>query len=237
MTASQTLAFEVGGRQRALELVRSPRARALRLIVDPRRGAVRLTLPPRASLGEALRWVETKRGWVEAQLAALPQAIPFQPGSTMPFRGEMVTIAWSGAHPRRPCVEGGMLQVGGPREGLDRRLHRWLRDQARQLLADDSARFAAIAGVSIGRVAVGDPVSRWGSCSARGDIRYSWRLVLAPDFVREATAAHEVAHRLRMDHSPAFHACVARLYGSDPAPARRWLRQHGAALHAVGRAY
>ena len=94
---------------------------------------------------------------------------------------------------------------------------------------------AARAGVTVARVAVADQRARWGSCSASGDIRYSWRLVLAPPPVREATVAHEVAHRLHMDHSADFHAAVARLLGRDPAPERAWLREHGARLYWLGR--
>ena len=57
---------------------------------------------------------------------------------------------------------------------------------------------------------------------------------MAPDFVRRATVAHEVAHRLHMDHSPRFHAVVRELLGEDPAPARAWLRREGGALHRIG---
>ena len=53
--------------------------------------------------------------------------------------------------------------------------------------------------------------------------------------MRRATAAHEVAHRVHMNHSAAFHALVATLYGRDPAAERAWLRRHGASLHWFGR--
>jgi predicted metal-dependent hydrolase len=86
----------------------------------------------------------------------------------------------------------------------------------------------------VARVGVGDPLSRWGSCSSSGGIRYSWRLILAPDWVRRATVAHEVAHRVHMNHSPAFHALVADLLGADPKPARSWLRSNGPLLHRIG---
>ena len=82
-----------------------------------------------------------------------------------------------------------------------------------------------------GRVGVGDPRSRWGSCASSGAIRYSWRLILAPPDVRRATVAHELAHLLHMDHSAAFHAAHARILGADPRPARAWLRANGAGLH------
>ena len=53
--------------------------------------------------------------------------------------------------------------------------------------------------------------------------------------VRRATVAHEVAHRVHMNHGPAFHALVADLLEDDPTPARAWLRENGARLYRVGR--
>ncbi|MBR7518504.1 DUF45 domain-containing protein, partial [Mycobacterium tuberculosis] len=83
---------------------------------------------------------------------------------------------------------------------VPRRVEAWLRREALRLLSADTADYAARAGVTVARVAVGDPRGRWGSCAASGAIRYSWRLALAPAAVRRATAAHEVAHRLHMNH-------------------------------------
>jgi predicted metal-dependent hydrolase len=111
---------------------------------------------------------------------------------------------------------------------------RWLQAQARERLVAESKALAEREALPLTSVSIGDPRSRWGSCSSSGAIRYSWRLVMAPPWVRQATVAHELAHLLHMDHSPAFHAAHARLLGTDPAPARQWLRTHGAGLHRVG---
>jgi predicted metal-dependent hydrolase len=127
------------------------------------------------------------------------------------------------------------LVCGGPLEGLSRRIEAWLKRRALAVLAEETAHYAALAGVTVTRVSVADPKSRWGSCASSGAIRYSWRLILMPPHVRRATVAHEVAHRLEMNHSPAFHAVVRRLFGEDPTPARTWLKRHGAAVHWIGR--
>lgn len=235
-TSASEPVFSGGGQVRPLTLVRSPSARQMRLMVNPRDGSVRLTLPRRAALAEAYRWTETKRSWIEAQLAALPEPQPIVPGMIVPFAGERITLDWDVGHPRKPLLLDGALRVGGPLASLDGRLLRWLKAEARALLETESLGYAAQIGVTLGRIGVGDPVSRWGSCAASGDIRYSWRLILAPATVRRATVAHEVAHRVHMNHGRAFHALVAELYGEDPAPARRWLRAHGAGLHWFGRA-
>jgi hypothetical protein len=144
-------------------------------------------------------------------------------------------IDWSAERPRTVKRVGDTLVAGGDAEGLEKRLLRWLSRHALDVLSAETQEFAAKAGVTVTRVGVGDPLSRWGSCSASGAIRYSWRLILAPEFVRRATVAHEVAHRIHMHHGPEFHVLVEELLGADPKPARLWLRQRGALLHRLGR--
>lgn len=220
---------------RPLAVRRSPSARTMRLVVDPRGGEVRLTLPRRASLAEAFKWAETKRGWVAAQLAKLPDGQPIEPGMSFSFAGQDVTLDWAATHPRKPVLIGDTVRVGGPRDQLPARLLRWIKAEAKALLEAETREIALLAGKPVARVGVGDPVSRWGSCSPSGDIRYSWRLILAPEHVRRATVAHEVAHLVHMNHGREFHRLAAQLHGADPSPARRWLRANGAALHWFGR--
>ncbi len=214
----------------------SPRARRMRLKVDPRTRSILLTVPRRVAQRKALAWAADQRAWIEAALAGIPPAIPLVPGAAIPFRGEMHRIDWAADRPRRIERAHGRIVAGGPKDMLEGRMLRWLRSEALALLEEETRALAAKAGVAVSRVGVGDPVSRWGSCSGSGEIRYSWRLILAPDFVRRATVAHEVAHRVHMHHGPEFHALVETLFGADPKPARLWLKREGAGLHGIGRA-
>jgi predicted metal-dependent hydrolase len=234
VTTSELL-FSGGGRERMLTVVRRRGAKSMRLSIDPRDASVRLSLPLRAPLRPAISWAAGKRAWIEAELAKMPQAQPIVPGMTFLLAGQDVTLDWSLSHSRAPVPRDNTIHVGGPREQLSARILRYLRRVALQTLDAETRKLAEQHGIAIGKVGVGDPRSRWGSCASGGDIRYSWRLILTPDFVRHATVAHEVAHRVHMDHSPAFHAQVATLLGSDPRPAREWLRTHGSALHWFGR--
>lgn len=212
----------------------SARARRLRLRVDPRTRAVLLTVPKRMSQRQALAWAAGHEAWIAAQLAVIPPAIGFAPDAIVPLYGLPHRLDWDPIRPRRIERDEGRLVAGGPREGLERRLLRWLQAHARDVLDRETREYAHAAGVKPSRVGIGDPVSRWGSCSASGAIRYSWRLILAPAAVRRATVAHEVAHLVHLNHGPEFHALVERLYGEDPRPARRWLKREGAALHRFG---
>ncbi|HEX9963681.1 MAG TPA: SprT family zinc-dependent metalloprotease [Allosphingosinicella sp.] len=213
----------------------SPTARAMRLRVDRRTGEVVLTIPRRASRRKALAWADGHRDWIEARLAEVAPAVALLPGADLPLHGRPHRIDWSPERPRTPHLEGERLVVGGPFEGLEARLLRWLRRHALDILVAETTEFADKAGVKVARIGTGDPISRWGSCSATGGIRYSWRLILAPEWVRRATVAHEVAHRVHMNHGAEFHRLVERLLGADPKPARLWLRRHGPSLHRIGR--
>ena len=218
-----------------IEVVRHPRARSMKLSFDPVTGRARLVLPRRAALKPALAWAEGKAEWLDEQRARLPVARPFVDGGTVPVADEPLVIRWTPGPRRAVRREGDLLAVEGPPETVARRVEAWLRRTALDLLSRETAAIGAKAGVGISKVAVGDPRGRWGSCASSGVIRYSWRLLLAPGFVRRATVAHEVAHRVHMNHGPAFHALAAELLGEDPTPSRDWLRRHGPALHWYGR--
>ena len=226
--------FEGGGHRRSLTVKRHSRARSFRLRVDQRDGRVVLSLPQRSSLAKAHKWAETQREWVETQLAKLPHPRPIIAGGTLPFRGRDIRINWAQSHPRTPQFDGDSLSFGGPEEAIAARALRWLKAEARRILEDETYRFALRAGVQVARVSIGDARSRWGSCASSGNIRYSWRLVMAPPDVLSATVAHEVAHRIHMHHGPDFHAAVTEIFGRDPSPERAWLRQNGAVLYWVG---
>ncbi|MDB5668201.1 MAG: family peptidase [Alphaproteobacteria bacterium] len=216
-----------------LTLKPNQRARRLRLRVDSRTRSLTLTVPPGVSRRRALEWAAGHADWAAQSIGAIGEAVAIVPDAPLPLFGEQLRIQWVGGARRVERIAE-RLVVGGPAEGLEGRVLRWLKGEALTLLTRETGEFAAKAGVSVTSVAVGDPRSRWGSCASDGRIRYSWRLIMAPDFVRRATVAHEVAHRVHMDHGGGFHALVKELLDADPAPARSWLRREGGALHRIG---
>lgn len=209
------------------------RARRLRLRVDRRARGLVLTIPAGLSRRRALAWASGQEVWARDALARVAPPLRLAPGGTLPLFGAPHAIDWSPDRPRTIRREGQTIVCAGPEEQLHGRLVRWLKAQALSLLTEEAKHVAAAIPATLGRVSVGDAGSRWGSCTSRGDIRFSWRLILAPDFVRRYIVAHEVAHLVHMNHGPDFHALADRLFGSDPAPARAWLRRHGASLHAI----
>ena len=103
-----------------------------------------------------------------------------------------------------------LLCIAGDRAHLARRVRDYLKREAKHDLEAASRRYAGELGVTVRRVAVRDQVSRWGSCTAAGVLSFSWRLILAPPYVLDYLAAHEVAHLVEMNHSRRFWRVVAR---------------------------
>jgi len=126
-----------------------------------------------------------------------------------------------------------MLCVAGDRAHLARRVGDYLKRAAKHDLQASCRRYAADLGVTVKRVSVRDQTSRWGSCSSTGVLSFSWRLILAPPFVLDYLAAHEVAHLIEMNHSRRFWRLLLR---ACPAThrAKVWLNVHGADLHRYG---
>lgn len=213
-----------------ITLRRSARARRYSLRVSQLDGRVTLTLPQGAPLEEGLAFAREKAGWIRAQLAAQPGPAPVAIGGTVPFEGRELPIVAG----RRRCAAlvGGRLEVPDDPARVGRRVQAFLTEQARGRLAAASDRHAETLGRPYGKITLRDTRSRWGSCSSRGNLMYSWRLVMAPPEVLDYVAAHEVAHLAEMNHSPAFWALVEQLCPGHRTP-RAWLSAHGALLHRV----
>jgi predicted metal-dependent hydrolase len=227
--------------ERSIYLVRMRRHRQARrytLRIAAATREVILTIPPRGTLKEAREFAQKHGGWIAARLGRLPEAVRFAHGIVIPIRGLPHRIA----HRRgeRGTVwtemdESGerLLCVAGEAPHVDRRIGDFLRREAKRELEAASQRFAAELGVGIRRVSVRDQASRWGSCSTVGVLSYSWRLILAPGFVLNYLAAHEVAHLVEMNHSARFWRLVRRLC-PDHDRAKVWLDVHGSDLHRYG---
>lgn len=227
--------------ERAIYQVRVRRHRQARRytlrIHAPTREVV-LTMPPRGSLKQAKEFAQKHGAWIAARLHRLPVALPFADGALVPLRGVEHRIVHRSGRRGTAWTEISennepLLCVAGDAPHVDRRVSDFLRREARHDLDAASRRAAEKLGVTIRRVSVRDQLSRWGSCSTTGVLSYSWRLILAPPFVLDYLAIHEVAHLVEMNHSPRFWRLVLRLC-PDAAQAKSWLDAHGTDLHRYG---
>ena len=106
-----------------------------------------------------------------------------------------------------------------------------LAEQAMKDLPARCGRFAPLVGVRYGRITIRNQKTRWGSCSAKGNLNFNCLLMLAPPEVRDYVVVHELCHRKEMNHSDRFWAEVQRIL-PDYKERRKWLKEHGNALMA-----
>jgi predicted metal-dependent hydrolase len=191
---------------------------------------------PRARLADVEKFLAAHHGWIATRVAKWPVAVPFTPGAAIPFDGASLSIDWSLANPRGVWRVDDRLVIGGPEATVPGRTLRWLRAAALADMVPATHAIAALIDRQVTGIAVRDPAGRWGSCSSRGTIGYSWRLILAPPGVRQSVVAHEVAHLVHPNHGRDFWKLATDLTDGDLTAARAWLAANGAALHWVGRA-
>ena len=232
------IAVDFDGEVFPVRLRRHQRARRYTLRIHSTTREVVLTMPPRGSLKQAREFAQKHGAWIAARLKRLPEAAPFAHGTVLPLRGVAHRIEHRRAARGTVWIETGesiepLLCVAGQAPHLRRRLRDFLKREAKRDLEAASARAASALGVSIKRVSIRDQSSRWGSCSTTGVLSYSWRLILAPPFVLDYLAAHEVAHLIEMNHSRGFWRLVERIC-PHMTRAKSWLDAHGTELHRYG---
>jgi predicted metal-dependent hydrolase len=210
-------------------LRRSSTAKRLSLRVSRLDGRVTLTIPKRAKVYQGVAFLEERESWLRNHLSQIRDIHVVEAAGTVPYAGKLLPIVVG--HGKRAMLTEDALHVPDAATA-GKKAQAILKAKARDVLAAASDGYATQIGKSYARLSLRDTRSRWGSCSSKGTLMYSWRLIMAPPEVLDYVAAHEVAHLAEMNHSPAFWAVVERLYG-DYNPPRRWLRENGDLLHRV----
>src|SRR6195952_5064092 len=222
----------------SIRLRRHRRARRYTLRIHPSDREAILTMPPRGTLADAKDFAQRHGAWIAARLGRLPKAAPFLPGTVIPLRSVPHRIAHrSGARgtawtETRDSGER-ILCVAGAAEHIERRVGDHMKREPRGELKKAAQFYAYALGVKVKRISIRDQSSRWGSCPSAGSLSFSWRLILAPPFVLDYLAAHEVAHLVEMNHSPRFWKVVGRIC-THVERAKTWLDTHGNDLHRYG---
>ena len=236
-------------------LRRSPRATRLRVTIHPQRGVV-VTVPPtsrggwsraeplvRGFLAEREPWVRRHLARQAATRAGIEARPRLEDGRAIPYRGVphrvRVLPAPAGARASRVARVGGdegdelvVERVLRDRRSTAAILEAWLRARARADLQRAIGRHGPALGVHPASLTIRDTTTRWGSCSRRGALSFSWRLVLAPPEALEAVAAHELCHLREFGHGDRFWTLLAERV-PDHSAWRRWLRSHAPELHAA----
>ena len=213
---------------------RHAQARRLVLRLTAEAAAVVVTVPPGATRAQALDFASRSRDWIEQHLASHGGAIALKPGNRIALRGVDHEIRHLPSRRGTVTVDASeaVIHVPGDLPHMPRRLADWMKLAARTDVTAACQKYAGLMAVNYRRITIRDQRSRWGSCSAAGELSFSWRLILTPPHVLDYVAAHEVAHLKHLDHGPRFWRLVLT-HCPEAAAAKRWLKAHGQSVHRI----
>ena len=217
------------GPREAIVYRRSATARNYRLSLG-RDGVAVATIPRRGSQGEAERFVEMHRDWLlrarERQRHRPRAADTWTIGTPVLWRGGLLPIRPVPGERPAVCLGADVFRVSGLEGDLRPALQARFIRLAKVELPARAWELAAQTRMNVTRVSVRNQRSRWGSCTAAGAVSLNWRLIMAPEPVRDYIILHELMHLREMNHSPRFWACVEEVCPGWRA-AEAWIKRNG----------
>ncbi len=180
--------------------------------------------PLNASEAEIRRYVVAKQAWIDQALRKQQQKKELTPafrlGGTIPYLGQPLLVESSSV--RKPVLQGNALLI--PQTGVPkRRVKGWLMQQAREQLPPRIAYWSKVMGLTPSSLNITNPKARWGSMKSDGSLRLNVALMHCDPALIDYVIVHELSHMVHMNHSPAFHAHVAR-YLPDAESRRKALK-------------
>jgi predicted metal-dependent hydrolase len=193
---------------------RSKRAKHLRINIHPQSG-VEVVLPHRMSERHIRPFVEQHSEWINRQVRhlGLDQPVTLPDSIHLAMTDELWQVSYESSQNSSHHLkeQHRHLVISGPNHELDPcrdQLLRWIRKQARHFLPERLAYLSDLTGLRYSRVSIRTQKTRWGSCSARGNINLNDRLILLPPQLADYVMVHELCHTRVLNHSPAFWALV-----------------------------
>lgn len=236
----EPLPFSIGDEVLSVRVRESARAKTARIIVGPRR-PLEVIVPRGTTAAEIYGFLEEKRRWIGRKvvkartIAARPPRLGLERPGVVWLAGEELPIERREGRRSMATLSDGRLVLSGP-DG-EAAVRRWYRREARRRIKDVLVREARRLGLEYRSLAIRDPGTRWGSCSRKGNLSFSWRLAAAPPEVMEYVVVHELCHLQEPTHQKPFWRLLSAVRPGWQEHAH-WLREHGQELHdyAPGRA-
>ncbi len=232
---SETKRLNLAGRTVEYEVTRSQRSRSSKLRAGP--GGIKVICPDTATDHEVMEFVVRNSEWLERQLNRIermgdPGRIPIEQEGQVLLDGVPTAIVLGPVSPHRyngVVHKDGNLVIS-PGENSRRTpaqsLERWMRKRARETIVDHIASMSQVLSVHPHRVYVMEQQTKWGNCSALGNLSFNWRLIMAPRTILEYVVAHEMVHLAVPNHSARFWLTLKSLCPTSQ-DSRRWLSVNG----------
>lgn len=214
------------------QIVRSKR-KTLAIIVK-HDGTVVVRVPMRATNKSIREFIEQHTDWIERKQAELRNIVAapskqFIAGETFMFLGKLYPLEIV-RHQNKPLLLDGSFKLAeSVRTRAEIVMESWFRKQAKKLIQERVNFYANQYGFQYQGFKITSARTRWGSCSAKGSLNFSWRLIMAPMEQVDYVVAHELVHTIHHNHSERFWKKLKEIM-PDFKERKKWLKQHGPLL-------
>jgi len=213
------------------QLIRSKRRKTIALIID-QEGRLIVRAPAHTSRRKIENLVYEKSAWIqrnqrEAQTRP-PAARPkrFHNGEHFYYLGRGYPLVLSKRRKPPLILNGRFSLAESAHEDALKVFSEWYREQCREIVTERAANHARRLNLRYRRIRITSARTRWGSCSSKGNLNFSWRLVMTPLEVIDYVVVHELCHLREPNHSTKFWARVAAAM-PDYRTQRKWLKDNG----------
>jgi predicted metal-dependent hydrolase len=208
----------------------------IRLTFDTVNQTFKISAPQLVSFFDIQLFLKRNFEWMEKQLLKPKISVPIfkvQTGEKLFVLGLEYTLLCTVDVKKSVIFDGHTIKITGPKRAFSKILEQGLKDFIQKILFQRCFAMANRVGRSVSKITVKETKSRWGSCSSKGNLNFSWRLVFAPSYIVDYLCAHEVAHLVEMNHSHRFWSIVKKLH-EDFESSKQWLKKNGKyLLHIV----
>lgn len=181
--------------------------------------------------------IQKKLPWIiKKQKLARERFVPvvkreFASGETFLYLGELYKLQVF-LDANDPLVFNGMEFKLSGRYLLNAKkiFEKWYRKQTKEIINNRAKLYAEMAGLKYARISITGAKSRWGSCSFKGNLNFSWKLIMAPQRVVDYVVIHELVHLSERNHSRRFWDKVS-VFMPDYKNCRKWLKDNGGKLY------
>jgi predicted metal-dependent hydrolase len=214
------------------KIIRTDR-KNIALIIDSGANLI-VRAPHSARKSEIVEFIEVKKRWIAAkqrQITAFTKKhnpVVIGNGKSLLYQGDTYTMR--AGNVRKIQLSGNEIFL--PPKCTKEKLIAWLKREARKLFHERADRYADIMGVHYSSIKLSGAKTRWGSCSKKDNLNFTWRLVMCPIAVIDYVVVHELSHITIKNHSPAFWARV-RTFIPNYRELRNWLKSNRTLLEIL----
>lgn len=198
-------------------------------------GKLIVRAPRLASQVQIKAVVTSKADWIRKKQAQLAKKHPptqpkaFTPGETFWYLGEQYPLRLTERQRPSLDLDGAFLLSRAAKPRAKEVFIEWYREETRQITARLIQGYTKRYDLQVSSVRITSARTRWGSCSGKQTLNFTYRLCMAPLSVVEYVVVHELAHLKEHNHSRAFWQWVAAMK-PDYLQDRAWLKHHGVHL-------